>query len=100
MEKNFKVTSRTENAQYEYDNSEMFIQGTFVKDAETGDLQNVSGTCYRKDEHGQHGEYFGNFNGYLRDGEVKYSMSEMSHTDANKVWAAVEEIEPEIVGGE
>jgi hypothetical protein len=47
---------------------------------------------------GGQGEYIGNFNGYMRDGEVKYSISEMSRKDANKVWDAIDEIEQNILG--
>ena len=40
----------------------------------------------------------GTFNGYMRDGEVRYNMSEMSRRDSNKVWDAIDEIEQNITG--
>ena len=35
---------------------------------------------------------------HLRDGEVRYSLSEMSRKDSNKVWDAIDEIEPYVMG--
>ena len=67
-------------------------------DATTSTLQNVSGSAYRLAQGGQRGEYVGNFNGYMRDGEIRYTMSEMSRRDSNKVWDAIDEIEANIMG--
>ena len=94
----FVITSSTSNSQFEYKNSAMVIQGNFAKDTTTDALQNISASCYRKNDSGEQGEYFGNFNGYCReDGEIRYSMSEMSRRDANSVWDAIDEIEPQIL---
>lgn len=94
----FKITSSTNNSQFEYSNAQMNIQGNFAKDTTTDALQNISASCYRKNDSGGQGEYFGNFSGYCReDGEIRYSMSEMSRRDANSVWDAIDEIEPQIL---
>lgn len=100
MNGTFRITSSTNNSQFEYKNSAMIIQGNFAKDATSGVLQNIAGSCYRMNAQGQQGEYFGNFNGYLREGsqDIKYSMSEMSRRDANYVWDAIDEIEPYVLG--
>jgi hypothetical protein len=93
----FNVTSSTLNDNYEFTNDVVVVNGSYTKNAQTDTLQNVSGSVYLPAVGGQ-GEYLGNFNGYMRDGEVKYSISEMSRKDANKVWDAIDEIELNIIG--
>ena len=93
----FNVTSSTLNNGYEYSNEYVTVNGNYTMDATNNTLQNVSGSVYKPAVGGQ-GEYIGNFNGYMRDGEVKYSISEMSRKDANKVWDAIDEIEQNILG--
>jgi hypothetical protein len=97
---NFVVKNQMSNVQFEFTNSTMIVHGMYVKDATTNKFQSYTGQCYRKNAQGQQGEYFGNYNGYLRDGssEVKYSMSEMSRRDSNLVWDAIDEIEPYVLG--
>lgn len=95
----FNVTSSSLNNQYEYANTNVTVNGNYVKDATTDTLQSVSGSVYNLPaQQGQQGEYIGNFNGYMRDGEVKYSISEMSRRNASKVWDAIDEIEANITG--
>ena len=94
----FKVISLILNSQYEYKGANLVVNGSFAKDATTNALQNVSGSCYRITPDGGQGDYVGNFNGYMRDGEILYSLSEMSRKDSNKVWDAIEEIEVNILG--
>ena len=97
---NFVVKNQTNNVQYEYNDDAIIVTGNYVKNATTGVLQTYNGQCYRKNEQGQQGEYFGNFNGFLREGsqDVKYSMSEMSRRDSNLVWDAIDEIERNVLG--
>ena len=90
-------TSSTLNSNYEFKNDYVVVNGNFVKDAKTDVLSNISGTAYRKDSQGEQGEYIGNFNGYMRDGEIKYSLSEMSRADSNLVWDAIDAIEANII---
>ena len=94
----FNVISSTLNSQYEYKDANLFVTGNYAKDATTNTLQNVSGSCYRITPDGGQGDYVGNFNGYMRDGEILYSLSEMSRKDSNKVWDAIDEIEANILG--
>lgn len=94
----FEIKSQTNNATYEYKDENLVVQGNYVKDGTSGDLVSVSGSCYRVNQQGQQGEYVGNFNGYMRDGEIRYTMSEMSRKDSNDVWDAIDEIEAHIIG--
>ena len=93
----FEITSSTLNSNYEFKNDYVVVNGNFVKDAKTDALSNISGTAYRKNAQGEQGEYIGNFNGYMRDGEIKYSLSEMSRQDSNLVWDAIDAIEANII---
>ena len=89
----YQVTSKTENTSYKCKQSGVIVQGQFTKDEQTGVIQYVNGSCYRPNEQGEIGENFGNFNGYLRDGELKFSLSEMNRKDSNLTWGCIEEIE-------
>lgn len=93
----FEITSSTLNSNYEFKNDYVVVNGNFVKDAKTDVLLNISGTAYRKNAQGEQGDYIGNFNGYMRDGEIKYSLSEMSRADSNLVWDAIDAIEANII---
>ena len=94
----FVVKSSTLNSQYEYKDANLFVNGNYSKDATNDTLQNVSGSCYRINSQGEQGEYVGNFNGYMRDGEIRYSLSEMTRKDSNDVWDAIDAIELNIIG--
>lgn len=94
----FNVISSTINSQYEYKDANIVVTGNYAKDATNNELQSVSGSCYRITPDGGQGDYVGNFNGYMRDGELRYSLSEMSRKDSNKVWDAIDEIEANILG--
>lgn len=94
----FTITSSNLNNGYNYKDSAVIVTGSYNKDAQTNTLQNVSGQVYRQNEQGEQGDYIGNFNGYMRDGEIRYSLSEMSRRDSNLVWDAIDGIEPYILG--
>lgn len=95
---NFEIKQQTHNATYEYSDENLIVQGNYVKDGDTNDIISISGSCYLKNQQGQQGEYVGNFNGYMRDGEIRYTISEMSRRDSNKVWDAIDEIEARVLG--
>ena len=97
MNGTFEIKSQTNNSTYEYKDENLIVQGQVVKDGTTGALQTINGSCYAKDAQGQQGTYVGNFNGYVRDGEVRYTLSEMSRRDSNKVWDAIDEIEAAVI---
>lgn len=94
----FTVTSSSSNNQYEYKDNVVVVIGTYNTDNTTSTLQNVSGTAYALNAEGNQGEYIGNFNGNPRNGQILYSLSEMSRSDSNKVWNAIDEIEPYVTG--
>lgn len=93
----FNIISSTLNNQYTYTDENLIVDGSYTKDAQSGNLQNINGSCYRNNN-GEKGEYVGNFNGYMRDDEIRYSLSEMSRKDSNKVWDAIDEIEQNVLG--
>ena len=93
----FTITSSNLNCGYEYKNESVEVSGSYSKDATTDTMMNVSGTVYVTTPDGR-GDYIGNFNGYMRDGEVRYSLSEMSRKNSNLVWNAIDEIELNIIG--
>ena len=93
----YQVTDETINTSYICKREGIIVQGTHVKNSVSGEIQSVNGTCYRPNEKGETGENFGNFNGYPRGGELKFSLSEMTRSDSNLTWGAIDEIESEIL---
>ena len=96
----FQITNSTLNSSYTYTDESVVVTGNYDKDGKTSTLKSISGSCYRKTEQGEQGEYIGNFNGYMREDEVRYSLSEMSRKDSNLAWDAIDEIEQNVLGGE
>lgn len=94
----FEVTSSTLNNQYSFKDENLVVNGAYVKDAQNNTLQSISGACYLITESGEPGNYVGNFNGYMRNGKMLYSLSEMSREDSLTVWDAITEIEQNIIG--
>ena len=95
--KEFQITSETNNSQYNYKNDSIIVQGSAVKDGTTGAIQSINGSCYRNNN-GEMGDYFGNFNGYPQaDGTMDYDLSQMKRADSNLVWDAIEDIEAEFI---
>lgn len=89
----FTIQSKTENTQYKYENADVVVTGNYSKDAQTATLQSIGGTAYVVTETGEQGNYIGNFSGYNRDGEMKYSISEMSRSALVIMYDAIDEIE-------
>ena len=92
----FNITSSTLNTSYDYKDA-IIVQGSYVKDAVSDKLQSINGSCYRKNERGEIGEYIGNFNGYPQGGEITYDLSQMKRSDSNLVWDAIDDIEGQIL---
>lgn len=92
----FTIQSKIENTQFKYENTDVIITGNSAKDIQNDTLQSIGGTAYVLNEQGEQGNYIGNFNGYMRDGEMRYSVSEMSRSASVKVWDAIDEIEAEV----
>ena len=97
----FEIKNQTTDTQYEYRNENIIVQGGYIKDAETDELKSVNGSCYRPTASEEEiGEDIGNFNGYMRDGQIKYDMSEVTRQDSELVWIAITEIEQNIISNE
>jgi hypothetical protein len=95
---NYVVKSSQLNSSFAYDNAQVIVNGSFSKDAGSGDLISVHGDVYTNNS-GQQGTYIGNFNGTVNaQGEISYDLSAMSRQDSNKVWDAIDELEPYITG--
>lgn len=93
----FNITNSTLNTSFNY-KGVIVVQGNFVKDAVSGNLQSINGACYRKTEAGEQGEYIGNFNGFPQpDGSINYDLSQMKRSDSNLVWDAIDDIEAQII---
>lgn len=93
----FKVISETKNTQYGYDNTDVIVNGNYNTNTKDGVVMNISGSVYRKNESGEQSDYIGNFNGQMRNDEMKYSLSEMTRSDSNLVWAAIDDIESHVI---
>lgn len=93
----FNIKSSTLNSQYDYKDANLVVNGSFAKDATSDQLQNISGSCYRINSAGEQGDHIGNFNGFMRNGKMLYSLSEMSREDSLAVWDAITEIEQYII---
>lgn len=88
-----EITSSKLNKSYVYKNEDLVVNGNYQQNAESGALETISGTCYRKDAQGNQGDYVCNFNGYIRDEKMHYNMSDMSLDDTAIVVTAIGEIE-------
>ena len=93
----FVITSSKVNKTYEFTDENLQVNGSYVADEITGVLQSIQGTCFRNNPDGGTSDYIGNFNGTMRNGEIKYSLSEMSRKDSMLVWNAIDEIEQNIL---
>lgn len=93
-----KITNQTLNTNFVYDNESLSVSGSYQQDKISGELVSINGTCYKPESGGQ-GEYVGNFSGRVRDGEMKYTLSDMTRQDTSLVLEAIDEIEEYINGG-
>ena len=95
----FDVTSSALNNQYSYENEDVTVMGNYIMDVKNETLQSVMGSVYKQSSvTGKEGDYIGNFNGYMRNGEIKYSVSEVSSQDAVLILTAIADIEANIKG--
>lgn len=95
----FDVTSSSLNNQYSYENEDVTVMGNYIMDVKNETLQSVMGSVYKQSSvTGKEGDYIGNFNGYMRNDEIKYSVSEVSSQDAVLILTAIADIEANIKG--
>lgn len=93
----FNLKNSSLDSSYEYKNEVLVVTGSISKDALHNTLNSLSGSCHRITNEGEPGDYVGNFNSHIRNGVIKYSLSEMSREDSNLVWDAIEGIEPYVL---
>ena len=98
METKFEITNQNINTQFEFDGENVIIQGNFVKTDKDGNLKSVQGNVFAKNEDGTIGKGIGNFSGLVRGNALKYTISEMTCTDAAVVLKAIGKLEPNITG--
>lgn len=97
----FRIKESVLNVQYGYENEKLLIDGSYAVNETEGTLLQVSGQCYLKKEDGTRGSSIGNFNGYQRDGIMKYTTSEMLPEYGTMVWEAIPDLVSHInVNGE
>lgn len=96
MEK-FGIKSQNLSTQYEYENDDLVVSGSYKSDKAESVINGIDGTAYRKADGEGRGEYVGNFTGTPADGEMEYSLSKMSRAKKNLMWAAIDGIESNIV---
>ena len=95
----FKINSKSVNAQYEYKDENVCVNGSYNADATTNEVKGISGNVYQLDASGNQGQSIGNFNGLPNlQGVFVYSLSQMTKEQSDLTWAAIEEIEKEITG--
>lgn len=94
----FTITSSSLNNQYTYTNDTLMVQGNYNMNATDNSLRDVNGSIYQRDANGNQGAYVGNFNGYNRDGVIRYSLSEMTRQQSEDAWEAIGDIEGNILG--
>jgi len=96
----FKIVKRTRNAQYDYKNERLHIQGNCVKDMDGGVVKEINGSVYAVAGNGGNAEFISDFSGYLRGNEMKYSVSELTQQVSAYVWEAIGDIEAQLTNDE
>lgn len=90
MEGTITILSSTLNTLFNYENEQLKISGNYQLDTEAKTLLVINGSANRNTEQG---EYVGNFSGSLRDGKMKYTLSDMSIEDTALLTEAIRDIE-------
>lgn len=98
METKFEIVNQNINTQFEFTTDAVIVQGNFIKSEKNAVLKSVQGNCFSKNEDGTIGVGIGNFNGYVRGGQMKYTLSEMSCENAVLVLQTIALLEPYITG--
>ena len=95
----FTITKSELNKQYTFRNEDVVVVGGYSINEQTSTLQRVSGTInHVGQEEGEDGDYIGDFNGHPENGEMVYSLPQMSRRISNLVWDAIDEIEAYVRG--
>jgi len=90
MEGTITILSSTLNTLFNYENEQLKISGNYQLDTEAKTLLVMNGSANRNTEQS---EYVGNFSGSLRDGKMRYTLSDMDIDDTTLLHAAIKDIE-------
>jgi hypothetical protein len=101
MEKNesgFVITNEFMKQEYNVTMDGVLATGSIERQGEQ--VTTINGMVFEKTAEGTQGNYIGNFNGRMVDGQMKYSFSEMNHEQAELVWGVIGVIEANIFNAE
>lgn len=101
MEKNesgFVITNEFMKQEYSVTMDDVLATGSIERQGEQ--VTTINGMVFEKTAEGTQGNYIGNFNGRMVDGQMKYSFSEMNHEQAELVWGVIGVIEANIFNAE
>lgn len=95
---NFIITKKENNRWFTYTNENVYVDGAWIIDDLTSQLIRVEGRVSHI-VNGESGDYIGNFVGIVESNELVYQLSKMSRANSMLTWAAIDDIEQEILGG-
>lgn len=95
----FKIAGSTMNHQYSYEDEAVVVTGSYSTDVQQGTVRNIHGSVSARNVAG-HEEYVGDFSGVMREGELRYSLSEMTRENAAKTWAAIDAVEAQVLSAQ
>ena len=101
MEKNesgFVITNEFMKQEYNVTMDGVLATGSIERQGEQ--VTTINGMVFEKTAEGTQGNYIGNFNSRMVDGQMKYSFSEMNHEQAELVWGVIGVIEANIFNAE
>ena len=93
-ESSFVITNEVKKQEYNVTMDSVMATGSIERQQEQ--VTTINGTVFEKTAEGGQGNYIGNFNGRMVDGQMKYSFSEMNHEQAELVWGVIGVIEANI----
>ena len=97
-ESGFVITNEFMKQEYSVTMDDVLATGSIERQGEQ--VTTINGMVFEKTAEGAQGNYIGNFNGRMVDGQMKYSFSEMNHEQAELVWGVIGVIEANIFNAE
>lgn len=97
-ESGFVITNEFMKQEYNVTMDGVLATGSIERQGEQ--VTTINGMVFEKTAEGTQGNYIGNFNGRMVDGQMKYSFSEMNHEQAELVWGVIVVIEANIFNAE
>lgn len=97
-ESGFVITNEFMKQEYNVTMDGVLATGSIERQGEQ--VTTINGMVFEKTAEGAQGNYIGNFNSRMVDGQMKYSFSEMNHEQAELVWGVIGIIEANIFNAE